>query len=1079
MQTATPALSNLLLSSNSIRTRPRVRAEWNHNRYSPIAYKDNSSKPEATYGFDLEMYPFDSIVASPRPTKGLMKARTDQRVPVVSYNDIPPATRVYTVDYDAKYKYWMSPERTDNYFMDAAHTTLRMQNCTPTIIHQNLVQTNKIYVCFENGWAHPNMYTVQVTTNGSTWTTVATNAHVDSKGRVQLYRQADGSWTTTVNYDNPVQLKGVRLSVTGLDRMYARLSLIEMGLRLERDLSAYLTGYGIENSLGDDDFVSPMGIMSSNTASVTLSNLDGTFTDDNPASLYYGLMDANVLFTIDLGIEATPGNWEYIRQATMYSEAWEGGDEDVNIALKDASKFLQEINPNRLLMESVTIGKAIWRILDSVGFNNYNYTRSIEDGPSVINYYWTDSDKTVWANIQEICRTTQTAVYFDEFGVLQIKTRRAAFNRSAPVSWTLDGANRVGHLADIISLNQSSIFEANTVNIGYQKTQLSQNEEGEPIQEVLWQPGNGVRGPDGKVIPSESETVVLRAGGLRDSMNSTQMHFYLAANQADYWPYQGIVNIRGELVRYSGKQYAWYDNAGGRHYDWLYSIDDKIRIDKEVSGSYYRNYNFFTGAFQIIERGYDVTEPQDHDVTIQRWINNGAFYGHHTGPQTHWTGGLVHVRHLSSLRLQTNSNFGGNMWYAAHRNVAGAPVQHFGTRMRFPSNPKGPHQSAGLFFYGNDGNIQNMYCVNISSTAHIEKYDQRMTAHEVRFLARKNSGIQTFPCVVGNADNTQAAKGMVMYIRDDQWVDIDVHVMSATNFVVYIDGKIAFNVNDPAPLPASVRSGVFIRGNGVADFEYYYAVGKGARLGSGIDESDFLDIVERGYYSDQYYKDVMYQTRNVKKKRGKKTVTVKQNYAQRIMDEFGVVVHEVREYDVNFEKVPAISSQLYYSNSRQAVVDEYTHSAFGAKFTIANAARSNAVVNGGDDGIYLGDTVNQQMMITGRTVQQNEEKLYTVKNEQAIRARGEIVLDISSNWIQHEGAARELGDWIIQNWSDPNDVVSVDMFGNPLIQLGDVIAVNYARQNMTANTHKYFVTGITNGWDNGPTTSLTLRRARI
>lgn len=1070
MQAASTTLVDLIKSSDTISAKARVIAEWNHNRYSPIAYKDNSAKPEATYGFDLEMYPFDSLVEAPRPTRGILKARGDQPFPIRSYSDGPAGTRVYTADVDSKYKYWMSPERTDNYYTDVAQTMLRMQNCIPTVIYASPVQSNKIYLCFETGWATPTQMSVEITTNGTTWNQVAFNPNIDSKGRVQLWRQENGDWTGTKNLDHPAPIHGIRVQVLSMNRMYARLSMIEMGLRLERDLSEYLITYNVDHSMSESDFITPLGTISSNVGNVTLSNTDGTFNHENTESLYYGLMDANVLFTIDLGIEASPGVWEYLREGTLHSTTWTG-DYEVTVELKDDSKFLQEDFPNRMLMENCTIGKAIWRLLDSVGFTNYQYTRAAADAPSLISYYWTDGDLTIWDTIQELCRTTQTSAYFDEFGVFQIKTRSQAFDKTQSVKWTFEGDSQPGRQPDIIDLSPTTVYEANKVNIGYQKTTLLENNLGEPLLETVWEPGSTEKDETGKIVQTGSDTFVLRATGLRSTMTATQDYFVIAANQTASWPYEGMVNIHGELIRYHGKQYAWYDGAGGRHYDWLYSTEDKLRYDREISSPVYRGYNFFTGAFKIIERGYDYTEAQSHNVGLAGW-RNAVFYGDHGGPQWGWNGGVIHVPHLSSLRIQTNNNFNSGQWCCAHRDM-GQTMNYFGTRLRFPSNPKAVEQSAGIFFYGDDGNRANMYAVDVTSTARMEVGNRRLTGNEVRVFRRKNGTIGTFHCL--GPDPTWNAKGMPMSIVDDQWVDIDVYARN--NIIqVWVNGKLSFSFIDPAPLNPSNRMGLYVRGNTVADFEYFYALKDGVRVESKHKgNQDFMDIVDGAYYSNQYYKDVLWDWRNVKKKRGKKTVTVKQKYANRVMDEFGDVVHEVREYDVVFTKAPVLKSMLDFSNTKQVVVDSYVHTPFGAKFRIANAARTTAILNGED----ASSGRDQFFDVIGRTVQQQEEKTYTVQNDQAIRARGEIVVDIDSRWIQSEGAARDLGDWIINNWSDSNDEIELSSFANPMLQVGDLVAVNYEPKDMNAATHKYFVTSLSKSWNNGPVTDVGLRRARV
>jgi hypothetical protein len=72
--------------------------------------------------------------------------------------------------------------------------------------------------------------------------------------------------------------------------------------------------------------------------------------------------------------------------------------------------------------------------------------------------------------------------------------------------------------------------------------------------------------------------------------------------------------------------------------------------------------------------------------------------------------------------------------------------------------------------------------------------------------------------------------------------------------------------------------------------------------------------------------------------------------------------------------------------------------------------------------------------------------------------------------------ANIIAEWIKDHWGDGTEEYSVEVFGNPLIELGDVVAVDYARKFMTAATHKFFVTGTSTNFEQGVKTTLTLRR---
>lgn len=1069
MLSASTQLKNALREGLALHAKPRVIAEWNHNRYTPISVVDNFGHPEKDNGYDLDVFPIETITEPLRPTAGLLKARTNEGSSTTGHSDTPPTKRSYTASPDAKYKYWTSPAQSNTTPYSGGGYTLP-QPVQPYLLYSKDALTNKLYICFENSWSNPSVWDIQITVDGTSWTTVASNLTPNSKGQVILYRQADGTWGTAVHRENPTNIRGIRLLIKSTARWQSWVNLIELGARLESDLSPWLVDYSIKNDMGETDQITPIGIASSNTGSVTLSNIDGLFNHDNADSPYYGLIDANVKFTIDLGMDVS--NWggsgyEYIRQATMYAESWSGSDESVDVNLKDASKFLQEMTTLPQLMENVTIGQAIWRVLDSVGFIDYAYIKGAESAASQIPYFWTESERTVWDQIQDICRTTQTAIWFDEYGVLQIKTREAAFDKAAPVSWTLDYSKNGTKQPDIISLDVGNNYEANKVTVKYTTTKLAEDEQGRPISEIIWQPEGDV---------------VLRSSALINNVSATDMRFWIDAKDVATWPYEGIVNIRGELIKYKGKGYRYYPKGGSYTGDYekdtvfkiIYSTDEKNDIDRNLSSEYHSWRNYFTGYMRVEERGYDISRPMNHDNIQDVWLSNGSYFGKTGGTQKLWNGGTKFMPRDSILRLQsTGKKATGEHWYTARRGAwTGESPKFIGTRMKFPSNPKGKHTAAGIWVWGNYAQ-NNMYAIDIKCTKNVD----RKSHNEIRVIKRVNGKNY----ILGG----KGAKGVAYAIDYDKWYDVDVVVTSTGRFTVAINGNVVMNVMDTADgngedLPISGRAGLYVRGDCVTDFEYFYMMADGGIQETDLDNSSYLDLIRGGYFSNQYYKNFVTRTRLYRKRRGKRTTIEEAWYNQRYFDEFGNQVHEFRPYKVDFEKTPVAYSSLYVSNDSQIVVDQYIHNPFGAEFIVANASRVNSVANGEDTLTYGKDNpVEQKMVITGRTIQRAEPKDYEVKNEQAIRARGEISLDFQSDWIQSEAAAKALGDWIVQHWSDPCDDVEVSVFGNPLFQIGDIVSINYPPRDMVADTHKYWVLAVGQQWNDGPTTTLTLRRARI
>mgnify|MGYP006194114797 CR=1 FL=1 len=74
--------------------------------------------------------------------------------------------------------------------------------------------------------------------------------------------------------------------------------------------------------------------------------------------------------------------------------------------------------------------------------------------------------------------------------------------------------------------------------------------------------------------------------------------------------------------------------------------------------------------------------------------------------------------------------------------------------------------------------------------------------------------------------------------------------------------------------------------------------------------------------------------------------------------------------------------------------------------------------------------------------------------------------------------AEDIATWIAGHWSAGIDEATMPIFGNPLIEIGDIVIVDFEREHMYPETHKYFVTSTNTNFESGISTTLTLRRVR-
>lgn len=1030
-----------------------MRAEWNMNRYfTPVV----SNNDEA----DQRYFPLASMALPRRPDKGIVKLKTNEGFAQPGYMNAVPNARFYVNSDVDRYNYWSSTLTADTFVTGNGYSFATPQR--PTVLYPSQVSTNKIVVGFENSLSSPKSFTIQVSTNGTTWSTVATNPTINSKGKVELYLQAGGTWSTNPFYSNITKIRGIRVVVTTMTEPFSRLAVIEISPRIHNDVTPFTVQWDSSFEASDVSDLMPIGKSSANTGSVTLSNTDLRFNNDNSTSLYYGLMDKNVKFTVDFGLKLSTGAYEYVRQLTMYTEKFAPSSDNTVVAqLKDTSIYLQEETIPAMYLENHTIGAIIWKIMDILGYTNYFYNVK-QDDSQIVPYFWTSGEKTAWDEIGGLAETTQTAVYFDENDVMRINTKNNAFDSTRAVDWNFRATTAVGLVANIEELEQDRVFESNKLNVIYKETKFSDFNNGFPKMEVSWEP---------------EDTVVLRSSSITKPIIGTPDFFEMDQAKSVTWPYIGIVNIQGEMIKYSGKYYRYYDLAGNVQVVVVSSVDEKNVIDKEKSNEFLAWKNQFTGSFKISERGAYGTKKSDH--TIYTFVPNAP------GPR--YVGAYINFNNFSGinfyprasyqnndgvLNLKTDSSYSWIDMHLVHNGYTQdlVPYGNFGTRIKFKGDGYPDNMGVGgMYFCGGSGGQGFYLGAGLSSAANA-------------------SGVKAWPEIVlyvkGKDGGSLYLVGNNAQISKEVWYDLEARVDVINPGAAGQHYRVSIYLNGAHMATAGVdinhfenlgRSGAWIRSHCSADFEYLYAFEDGVE---GLDDpanrdelgGSSMDLIYGGFKSNTVYSRVKYNwiwSAWDKKYR---------HVGNFFFDDFTPVVHEVREFRSEFKENPVLHSYPYLTNDYQAMILEYESDPFGSSMLVANASRTDAVLNGEDNSLGPDDTINQKMMVYGRLLNQEDEQNVVVTNDEAIRKRGVVETKVESMWTQTKSMAESLATWTVKTFGKSADELTITAFAHPIIQVGDLITVNHPAFNMTDATHQYFVTSVNRQWSDGLSTTISCKR---
>src|SRR6478736_6050556 len=919
------AVQTELRSAYNMTAVPRLVVDWNLNRYTTPTVDNTPS--EDTEGFDIEAFPIDSITNPLRPSKGLAKALVGQSIVGKTYND-ETDPRFYIGSTDDNYKYWVSPYRTDATGTFPNHTD-GTTSVRPTVTYPSAQKANKIVIKVENTWAHPKTYSVLIqTTSGGAWTAIGgTNPTIDpASGVLTLYYNGT-TWSTT----RPAVLVttnvwGIRFQVSAMQGGYQKdgtamtykkarrnandkvnwgvldsfttdgslsnLHLISIEPRFEYDMTSRLISTDTQFDMADRSPIYPVGTITTNTASVVLSNDDGLLNPENASSPFYGLLEPNAIFNLEY-IYTIAGVQHSVQELRMYSTDWAPAlsDGTVTVSLEDRSKFLKEDKPRAMMFQGKRVTEIIWRVLESVGFNDYKIQRNDLTTDHIIPIFWTTGEDTVWEVLDMIAQNTQTAIYFDSYGFLQVRTREAAFKDPISIDWRILGNTSGGNLADLMSLDQNSTYEANKISVTYKATKWKRGTTGKPAMSKVWEP--------------EDENVVLRSSVLVRPIDNSSNYIFLDQKEAKIWPYKSKVQIDGEVIEYEGKQYVYYTNVSGtktRNVAIITKADDENKYRK-LTPDAWKSDNQFTGGLKIIDRGVWNSDKRNHDVDINSWTTKLELNAGGAGAGSNNVRGFKMNKGESTVTINTPGNMkdANDYFWASRGSAAATGYKVYGTRIKFNSDKASTTQRAGIAIKQN-GTRENGYYAELCLTNSLDA-QMRKNRNEVTLFSR-NSGKMTV-----------LDKGHPIAIAPGVWYDLDVYVTGGTQdtISVWLNGQmVAKATTTGATLqPDSGKLSMYARGKTNADFEFVYAVAR-PEVAEPADDFGFYDLKYGGIRGGNWEREYVWQQRTrYKKIRKKKWVKETYRHNQYLFDEFGPYVHEIREYDVKFDPNPVNYSYIF------------------------------------------------------------------------------------------------------------------------------------------------------------------------
>ena len=192
--------------------------------------------------------------------------------------------------------------------------------------------------------------------------------------------------------------------------------------------------------------------------------------------------------------------------------------------------------------------------------------------------------------------------------------------------------------------------------------------------------------------------------------------------------------------------------------------------------------------------------------------------------------------------------------------------------------------------------------------------------------------------------------------------------------------------------------------------------------------------------------------------------------------EFGSLrAREIKEIEARFNNdLPSWGHQIYVTDKDAIDVKTHYVTPFGTKMTFFNNTDKIQVLTGGEgSGLFM----------SAKTLFPAEPG--TIKKsvgEEIVKKKGIEEVQLDSKWIQTPAAAHRMADWFMANFYSISRTISLNMLGNPSIEVGDIIELRGVSNSIIDNSYlfgsipgkgKYLVTSVNHNMSTDFTTQVS------
>lgn len=381
----------------------------------------------------------------------------------------------------------------------------------------------------------------------------------------------------------------------------------------------------------------------------------------------------------------------------------------------------------------------------------------------------------------------------------------------------------------------------------------------------------------------------------------------------------------------------------------------------------------------------------------------------------------------------------------------------FGTSLFLDASSGNSNQCGGVGFFVNEDGTSGYY-VLIETVPSMASTDRKT----LRIVKATPSGMK----VLFDSQSTTGTAYAALYSAAKYDIDVKVKISGTTVTIeAYVNGFRIYatdqeNYADLNYILKPTQKVALASMRGTILFDYVYGT---SITEAKFDSKDYNPNIYQGQFSNDVletaYGNLLYNSANALDE-------INADYkGKNAVEEFGSVVREIYHVKQKLSTRPAFPVSWSIGENKYVSLLGTSSSSFRAEaFVLNNSSTTVPLVDGavaqfGLYGNHLGES---------GTLEYSTDESAEYANKEPIT--------FTVNWLQNEQDVKSMANWVKTKVINRGKVLTLNVFGNPLITVGNIISVTYPLQGLAVNnTQKFIVTSVTHSYSDGIETEIKCR----